>query len=213
VTFLSVEGIDASGKSTLARELVARLDPPALLLDRRAAVARLDGWPAEHLAGLRRLIWDYPPGTATSRLGFGHWSRLLGAWFAAVDEVVLRPALVTGTVVVADSWWPKFAARFALTVGLPAAEAVFVGISRPSLVVWLDVPPADAVRRRSRLRSTERGEWAGLAGDDAAFVDYQGQVRDVYARLAAAHGWHRVPGGRPDEVVAAAHRLVREGTW
>jgi dTMP kinase len=211
--FVSVEGIDAAGKSTLARSLADRLRAdgrPVLLLDRHSAVREAVGWPGEHLAGLRSLIWDYPPGTATSQLGFGHWSRLLGAWFAAVDAAVLRPSLDRGLTVVADSWWPKFAARFALTVGLPAAEAVFDGVTTPAAVVWLDVPPRDAVLRRTQLRRTESGEWAGLAGGDAAFVDYQGRVRESYGQLAGAYGWLRIPAGAEADVVASAYRLWME---
>ena len=205
MTFLAVEGIDASGKSTLARALADRLG--GTLLDRRTAGAAADGWAAAHLAGLRRLIWEYPPGVATSQLGFGHWSRLLGAWFAAVDAVVLRPALDRGGVVVADSWWPKFAARFAVTVGPAAAAAVFDGVSAPDAVVWLDVPPEVAVRRRTELRGTEDGEWTGTPG----FLAYQGQVREAYAALAAAHGWLRVPAGPPGDVLAEAVDRLEEG--
>jgi thymidylate kinase len=206
-SFVSVEGIDGSGKSTLARRLAARAHAagrPVLLLDRDSAVELAGGYAGDHLAALRRLIWDYPAGVATSQLGFGHWSRLVAAWFAAVDHTVVRPVLASGVGIVADSWYLKYVARFALTVDLPAAERLFAGVSAPSAVVWLDVPPEVCVGRRAALRRTESGEWLGLSGGDGAFVAYQGRVRQAYARLAVARQWQRVEGGDVDQVVAAA---------
>ena len=197
--FLSVEGIDASGKSTLAAALagwLAARGRPALLLDRHGAVAAAEGYPAEHLAGLRRLIWEYPPQARTSQLGFAHWANLLAAWYHAVDEVVVRPAVAAGTWVVADSWFYKFAARFAVTVGPDAAQRAFVGVTAPDPVLWLDVAPQVCAGRRDTMRPTERGEWQGLDrrpaptnGPDPGFLTYQAHVRGAYARLAAEHGW------------------------
>lgn len=201
--FVSVEGIDASGKSTVARllaERIAETGRPTLLLDRNTATASLDGYPADHLTALRSLIWDYPPDAVTSALGFGHWSHLIGAWFHAVDHTVVRPALGKGLCVITDSWLAKFAARFALSVGPVDAMATFDGVTRPDVVVWLDVPPEQCVARRTDLRSTERGEWQGLGSGDRAFIEYQGLVREVYRGFAAAESWLRVGPAEPAEV-------------
>lgn len=189
---VSFEGIDASGKSTIARSLVERLideGHDAILLDRHTAVAAVDGYLADHLAGLRRLIWEYPPDAVTSRLGFAHWAQLISAWFHAVDHTVVRPALADGRWVVADSWFYKFAARFTLTVGPAAALVPFEGVIRPQASIWLDVDPRECLGRRAELRSTESGEWQGLASGADAFVSYQGQVGEVYREFAAADGW------------------------
>jgi thymidylate kinase len=213
--FVSVEGIDGCGKSAVARRLVGRLataGAAVLLLDRHSATDGLSGYPAAHLAAHRALIWDYPPDAVTSELGFGHWSHLVSAWFHAVDELVVLPALRTGRLVVADSWYAKFAARFALTVGVPDAERIFAGISVPDTVLWLDVPPEDCVRRRTRPRATESGEWQGLGGGDADFVAYQGTVRSVYQRFAATGVWHRIgPADLAGTVTAAYDRMCHAG--
>lgn len=205
---VAVEGIDASGKSTFARQVVAALvrrGRPAVLLDRATAPAAAGGYAGTHLQELRHLIWEYPEDAPTSQLGFDHWAHLLASWFAALDHTVIRPALDRGAWVVADPWYHKFAARFALRVGLEQALAAFAGITAPGSVVWLDVDPAVCAARRSEVRSTEAGEWQGNPRSRAAFVDYQGAVRGQYAALAAVHGWHAVTAPAPDadEVVDA----------
>jgi len=210
--FISVEGIDACGKSTVAAALVDRLAADGgrvSLLDRHSATTGLAGYPAEHLAALRSLIWDYPEGAVTSELGFGHWSNLISAWFHAVDHLVVRPALAVGTSVVSDSWWAKFAARFALTVGAPAAIRIFAGVAVPDLVLWLDVAPEDCLVRRPRLRATERGEWQGLDGESQGFVAYQGAVREMYLQFAMAGVWQRIEPADVAGTVEAAYDLVR----
>jgi dTMP kinase len=195
--FIAVEGIDGSGKSSvaadLARDLAAR-GAPVVLVDRRTAPRLAAGYPGAHLRSLAALIWEYPASAHTSELGFGHWSHLLAAWFHAVDHLVVRPALADGGYVVADSWCHKFVARFALTVGLPGAQAVFAGVTVPQRVLWLDVAPEVCVRRRSRLRATERGEWQGLDGVDDGYLAYQSGVRSIYRALAAAGGWRVLTG-------------------
>jgi dTMP kinase len=195
--FIAVEGIDGSGKTSVAGELTRTLGAggaAAVLVDRHTAPALAAGYPGEHLRTLADLIWEYPADAHTSRLGFGHWSHLLAAWFHAVDHLVVRPALAEGRYVVADSWCPKFVARFALNVGLTRAQAVFAGVSVPDRVLWLDVAPEVCVRRRSRLRTTERGEWQGLDTADDGYLAYQAGVRSMYRALATAGGWRALTG-------------------
>jgi thymidylate kinase len=212
---VSCEGIDASGKSTVARLLADRIAADGrqvLFLDRKSAVASLDGYLADHLAALRSLIWEYPPDAMTSRLGFTHWSHLIGAWFAAVDHTVVRPGLDRGLWIVADSWFYKFAARFALSQGLQEGLAPFAGVSRPDTAVWLDVPPEECVLRRSELRSTERGEWQGLDGGARTFVEYQGRVRQVYRELAGREAWFTMGSASPKDAADRAFDHVATAT-
>jgi thymidylate kinase len=210
---IAVEGIDGSGKSTVAREVARSLDArgaDAVLVSRETVPDALDGYRAGHLRTLRGLIWEYPPTARTSELGFSHWAQLLGAWFAAVDHAVVRPALERGACVVADSWYYKFVARFAVAVGLHDAEQVFRGISVPDAVLWLDTPPEVCLRRRSDLRTTETGEWQRETGGADGFVAYQGAVRTMYRRLAAAHSWKVVGSVEAPSVAAELLLAVRE---
>lgn len=215
---IAVEGIDASGKTSLAEGVVAALHRrgrPALLVSRASAPDLAGGYPGEHLRGLRRLIWEYDADARTSALGFEHWAHLIAAWFAAVDEVVVRPAVAAGHDVVADSWWPKFAARFATQVGPARASEVFRGVADADDVLWLDVPPEVCAARRSTVRPTEAGEWRGMPAGVDGFVAYQAQVRAQYAAMAAARGWTVLPPAEPDALLGmvddVVDRLVARG--
>jgi dTMP kinase len=204
---VSVEGIDGSGKSTVAARVAERLRSggrDVLVLDRHAA-AGTSGYTGSHLTALRRLMWEYPDSARTSELGFEHWAHLLAAWFCAVDHIVVRPALARGTCIVADSWVDKYVARFAVTTGLPAAQARFAAVTRPDPVVWLDASPQECAHRRVRPRTTEDGEWQDGSAGRSGFVAYQSGVREVYAALADMHGWFRVV---PAEVATTVEEVV-----
>jgi thymidylate kinase len=212
---IAVEGIDGSGKSTVAGEIVTilhQLGVRAVLVNRRTACDVLDGYPADHLRALRHLIWDYPETARTSALGFGHWAHLLASWFHAVDHTVVRPVLAGGAFVVADSWFYKLVARFALSADLPRARDLFRGISTPDLVVWLDADPEVCVGRRGRLRRTETGEWQNIDGGKRAFVEYQGRVRANYALLASTDAWEVVESLDRPSVTSRVRRRVLEAS-
>lgn len=211
--FIAIEGIDASGKSTVAADLAGMLaegGAAAVLVSRRTAPGLAGGYPGRHLARLADLIWNYPDDARTSELGFRHWSQLLAAWFHAVDHMVVGPALADGRHVVADSWVHKFTARFALQVGLRRARSVFAGVSVPDQVLWLDIAPEVCAGRRPSLRATERGEWHGLLDQDDGYVRYQRKVRSVYRSMAVAGGWRVLTAADEQRLSAVLARMRAE---
>jgi thymidylate kinase len=201
---VAVEGIDASGKSSLAQAMVANLDDrgiPAVVVSRATVPRLLSGYPASHLDTLASLIWDYPDDAHTSELGFWHWAKLLGAWYSAVDHLIVRPGIGTGAIMIADSWIYKYVARFALDLGLVDALNCFSEVSEPDRVVWIDIAPELCAQRRSNLRATERGEWIGRSGGVADFVEYQHRVRAQFASLAARKIWQSVISVDPPTIM------------
>lgn len=190
--FVSVEGIDGAGKSRAAAELtghLAALGAPGVLLDRHTLPGFVDGYAVSHLVRLARLIWDYPPPVRTSEFGAGHWHHLLAAWFHGVGELAVRPALAAGNVVVADSWYHKYAARFAVMIGIEEALDLFGGVPEPDLVLWLDAAPRVCLARRGVFKGTEQGEWLGLDNKAAGFAIYQRQVRHALATMRSRPDW------------------------
>ena len=208
---IAIEGIDGCGKSSLAGAIFEILDAdhiPALLVSRTTVPELAGGYSGSHLRDLARLIWDYPKDAHTSTLGFWHWSKLLGAWFSALDYALVQPALARGQIVIADSWFYKYAARFSVEIGLAEALDCFAEIASPDRVAWLDIPPEICARRRSSLRTTERGEWTGHSDGVESFINYQRRVRGQFALLAAARDWYTTSS--PDISAVIAQRMYSE---
>jgi thymidylate kinase len=168
-----------------------------------------------HLGGLREVIWGHPPDDPHLELGDLHWVHLQAAWYSALAECRVRPALGRGQVVLADTWTHKFQAKLALRprVDLDHVRSVFSRLPRPDLVIHLRVDPAVAARRKGAIAASEAGNHEGPADlSVGAFVAYQQQLAGVLDDFATDEGWAplEVTGLSVAEVAEAVARTVRK---
>lgn len=173
--FVSLEGGDASGKSTQTRLLVEWLTAAAgLAADDVVVTFEPGGTPAGQ--GIRRLLLhgeDLHPRTE---------ALLFAADRAEHVETVVRPALAAGRVVVTDRFLDSSIAYQGGGRDLSADEVRDLslwatGRLLPDVTVLLDLDPAVAAMRRTG-RAPDRLE--------AESVDWHARVRSAFATLAAA---------------------------
>jgi dTMP kinase len=171
--FLSIEGIDGSGKSTQLGHLTARLDEGqiAYLLNREPGGSSVGNQ-------IRRILLD--PGNPVSPT-----AELL-LYFANraqnVDEQI-RPALQAGKLVISDRYTDSTLAYqgAARALGKELVEGLHTIACRgtePTLTLYLRIPPEVSAQRLSRQKK-DRLESEGEAFHQAVF--------EAYERLAAAH--------------------------
>nr|WP_230416527.1 hypothetical protein [Micromonospora tarapacensis] len=212
-----LEGIDGAGKTTAAAALGRRLRErgvSAVTVDRTAAnfsSAYVEG----HLARLRALIWDHPPGDPYLELGDLHWVHLQAAWYLAVGRCVVEPLLDAGTLVLTDTWTHKFLAKLALrpTVDFDRARSIFADVLRPDLVIRLDIDPVVAAARKPVITASEAGNHEGpVELTSAGFVAYQQRLAGVLDEFGDAAGWLTldVTTLSVDQVAAALADMVLE---
>jgi dTMP kinase len=193
--FLAFEGVEGSGKTTQVRLLAERLRARGV----EVVVAREPG---------STPLGERVRETVLGDLGLDVPSRselfLMLAARAAFVEQVVRPAVRTGRVVVADRFELSTLAYQGAGRGLPLDEVAAcnrfaTGGTSPDATVLLDLDPAEGARRQlAEGKAADR-----LEREEAAFHD----------RVAAAYRAHaaRVAGivrvgalGTPDEV----HRRI-----
>jgi dTMP kinase len=168
--FIVVEGIDGSGKSTVAARVADELT-------RRGRAVLRTREPGGTLIGekIRALLLD---ARNAEMVPFTELFLYMASRAQLVDEII-RPSLRKGVDVVCDRYYYSTAAYqgAAGRVGIPVVLAVAETIAkfeRPDLVALLDLDPAVA-RRREGIRD-DRVESKGLA--------YQKRVRAGFLRLA-----------------------------
>jgi dTMP kinase len=184
--FVVLEGGDGSGKSTQAARLAARLQASG----REVVVTREPGG-TDIGARIRTLV-----------LGGGTIDPATEALLIAADRAehvaqVIRPALERGAVVVSDRFVPSSLAYQGVARGLGVEEIARLsewatGGLQPDLVVVLDVPAEEAVRRREGPQDRMEREPA----------EFRVLVNEAYRDLADQYGWTVVDGSSPVEVVA-----------
>lgn len=191
--FVSLEGIDGSGKTTQGRLLAERLRARG----REVVLTREPGG-SPGAEEIRRLVLTGDP---------DRWSpetEILLFTAARRDhlERTIRPALARGAVVVSD----RFADSTRIFQGLARADlrdtvdrlhALMIG-QEPDLTLVIDMDPAAALARGLARRSGEdRFEEMGLAFQERGRDGFLALARDFPGRVAV------IDGNRDADAVAA----------
>lgn len=143
--WISIDGVDGAGKTTLARQL-QELDLPrtrVLVRDEKPEQA-LDNslFVSKRLIALRELVWDYDPKEAVWEYGTRYWLHSLASWFWLYYETAITQAGRVGSFVITDGWAIKHWARFRMHESpaiRDAADRVFRELPWPDQTLLL--PP------------------------------------------------------------------------
>ena len=194
--FIVLEGGDASGKSTQARQLADRLRSNG-----RDVVETFEPGATQTGAAIRALLLD----------GDGPIDPMTEALLLAADRAqevsdVIRPALARGADVVSDRFVPSSLAYQGVGRGLGVERVEELnrwatGGLEPDVVVVLDVDEAVATSRRAA--PGDRLERAG--------AEFHAAVRAAYRTLGADRGWVVIDGNDDPELVSErVWAVVRE---
>jgi dTMP kinase len=185
--FLTLEGLDGSGKSTQAGLLAA-------FLEERGLKVRLTHEPGGGLPGVRDLLLRGELSPEAEYL-------LFSADRAEHVRKVILPSLEAGAWVVSDRYLDSSLAYQGFGRGLPlpwlleVAKEATLGLT-PRLTFLLDLPPEEALRR---VKDPDRLEREGLA--------FFQRVREGYLFLAEKEPHRFVVLDATESVEAVAQRI------
>lgn len=187
--FITFEGIDGAGKSTHIVALAQRLRARGA-----EVVCTREPGGTDLAEKLRELVLHAPMDALTEAL------LVFAARRDHVQQLV-APALARGATVVCDRFTDATFAYQGAGRGFDAQvlaelERWVHGDLQPQLTFWLDLPAAEAARRRAAARAADRFE-----SEDVAFFD---RVRAGYAARMAAD---------PGRVVRVDSSLERDAVW
>jgi dTMP kinase len=191
--FISLEGVDGSGKSTQARLLVEALGEGTVAIREPGGTAAAER--------IRELLAD--PGLELEPLAE---LMLFLAARADLTERVIRPALAAGRHVVADRFSDSSVAYQGVARGLGVGEVITLCETAtdglwPDLTLLLRLDPASGLGRAEGDDRFEREglalqqevavayeEIAQIARDRVAVIDATGSVEEVHQRVMGAVG-------------------------
>ncbi len=191
--FISFEGSDGSGKTTQIQLLADHLRAAgrSVLTTREPGGTRIGD-------GIRQLLLDL----AHTEMHARAETLLFNAARAQIVAEVIRPALAARITVLCDRFADSTLAYQGYGHQQEIAElerliAYATGGLRPHLAIYLDIPPAEGIRRN---RGRADGDWNRLDAQELSF--YQ-RVETGYRQLIAQEPerWAVVDATRPrDEV-------------
>lgn len=190
--FVSLEGIDGAGKTTLRELLVSALNNDNIVSIREPGGTTIS-------EKIRAVLLDPQNMGMAARTE----ALLYAAARSQVVEEIIRPALAQGKLVLADRYMDSTIAYQGYGRGLDLEfltqlNRLCTGGLKPDVTLLLDVAPGEGLRRRGEEKP-DRLEQEGSA--------FQEKVRQGYLTIAAQEP-ERVKiidaAQGPDEVVAAA---------
>jgi len=197
--FITLEGIDRSGKTTQSAMLAEALGPDTLLIREPGGT--------EMAEGVRALLKN-----PTLEMGDMAELLLFSAARADLAERVIEPARASGRDIVCDLYIDSTAAYqgVARGIGLDAVESLMelvVGACMPDLTVLLRVDVALAhARGQQRLAA---GEDDGRDRFESEGIEFQRTVAAAYEEIAAGHP-ERIVVVDGEGIPADVHRRVLE---
>jgi dTMP kinase len=190
--FVTLEGLDGSGKSSVA----SRLDHWLRSLGKWTLLTREPGG-TEIGEVIRGLLF----GALSPSMVVETEALLFAAARSQLVNEVLQPALQQGEIVICDRFADSSLAYQWGGRGLPlsevkAAQRLAVRGCEPDLKILLDLPPQVAMERKSRGNDTTN------RFDDEALAFHE-RVRDAYIALATAEPsrWHIIDASRNEDEV------------
>jgi dTMP kinase len=190
--FITFEGLDCSGKSTQAQRLVDRLTVGALPGTDEIRPVRFIREPGGTAISerLRDLLLD----RATLNLHERAELFLFEASRAQLVHEVIRPALARGEIVICDRYADSTTAYqgYGRTLDLAAVELInrfATGGLVPDLTLFVDISPAEIVRRKARRGNpADRMESAGTGFYERVREGYMEIARREPGRLVVVDG-------------------------
>lgn len=203
--FISFEGSDGSGKTTQIQLLADHLRTAgrSVLTTREPGGTRIGD-------GIRQLLLDL----AHTEMHARAETLLFNAARAQIVAEVIRPALAARITVLCDRFADSTLAYQGYghqqeTSELERLIAYATGGLRPHLTIYLDIPPAEGIRRN---RGRADGDWNRLDAQELSF--YQ-RVETGYRQLIAQEPerWAVINAARPrdqvhHDVVQALHQKL-----
>lgn len=197
IRFVSIQGIDGAGKTSIARQIVENLNRKGTVVKYVHRLSVPDSHEAaERLHLIGSLLWNYPAGLKVAELGDRHLVFLMASWYHLFDKFVVVPALQRGRILITDHWVDKYLARFHVK-DLGWAVGAFDSLTEPDLTLLLDVSPEVAAGRKFSYRATETNSDDRSLGQ---FTDFQSKVRHQLMN-ACKSNWQVIDADGPFESV------------
>ena len=190
--FVSIEGIDGAGKTTLCNILQERF-PDATVLKKKDLPHYSPIFIRPKLDRLHDEIWGN--GTGHEGEGFDRPLSdifLMAGWFHMIDELVIQPCLERSQLIILDGWYYKFLCRFKgrSRYEYSLLERMLIGLPSPEIGVYLDLSPPIAAKRKSVYTASECGVLDGYDSISSSnFIDYQYCQKRYFDEFAKSGKW------------------------
>lgn len=190
-----LEGIDASGKTSISRMLYCRLAAEGkrcMLLSKKNP--KMEGAEeSQYVEKLRNIVWaEKTKGIPWGFLNETQWILQLSLWYSVLTEQYIKPLKEKEDILLVDGWFYKIYARCQLNKNVPYTllDEMLKSLDVADEVYLLDNEPEECWERRTDFKDTEVAPYGEkIRNYRESFVGYQGKVQNNLHKIAEGHGW------------------------
>lgn len=191
-----IEGIDGSGKTTLANELRNTLNEKyklsALFLSKKSVDASTPFQQA-FMKNIRRSIWQNAVVDPVNEIDEETWLYLHMLWYHMLESFVIKNKFYKYDYLIMDGWYYKFLARHIVNnkIDIETSEQMLSKLINGDVVFLLNAPSDICLKRKNGVKLSECGVHKNNIKDSMgdSFCKYQDEVFDAYKSLKQKHGF------------------------
>jgi len=188
--FVSLEGIDGAGKTSLIKRLN---ELPDVGVVQKKMLSSDDHFVECQIEKIKNAMYPGFDGKFDHTMGSEYWIYLQCVWYDLIYKNLILTAEKSLKFIVSDGWYFKFIAKVEQEgFSLEKLSEVFSLIPKPDLVVFLDVAPETACKRGKEFSYYEAGSHQGLQKSRESFLAFQSNIRNNLCRQQDGT-WVRVP--------------------
>lgn len=191
---VSIEGLDASGKTTLLNALCNALKQEHDVFTFNRKTMKIDDktFLGHRLKLMQELLFSCKPGENLAEIPGSSWVYLNAAWYEIVSENLVKP-VVDNKMCITDSWVYKRISRFSLLPCFSGNEVewLYRNVYHAEYTFFIDAKPEQVWPRRQVHSKKD----FGFLNNDIKncvkenFIDYQTMIYNNYISYAMKYNW------------------------
>lgn len=203
--FVSIEGIDASGKTVISEKVKDDLigkGHKAVCINKKN-IDMYSPYINRFMANIKKSLWESQPNDPVSEVSEEVWLYIHTLWYKMMEEHLINKLLKENDFVILDGWYYKFLARHLVNVefDFQYTFTVLNRLIKGDNIFFIDVKPEICWNRRDSFKPSEMGEHSDIKYGDPfdRFVSYQNKVRQKYLEFSKEKNWCIVDGNDSDK--------------
>ena len=206
--FISIEGIDASGKADIGQKAAERLQEKGykVIFINKKNLELYSPYIKKFMSNIKKSLWENKSDDPVDEVKEEEWLYLHTLWYQMMQNHLIVKLLKENDFVILDGWYYKFLARHLVNgdFDFDYTYSIINRLIQCDKVFLIDADPEVCWSRRKEFKPSEMGKHSEIksGSEHDRFITYQSNVRDKYLEFSKNYNWNIVKGNEVDVYVA-----------